>query len=306
MIGYYPEGRLFHTEENKNCISSPEKLEEAMLTEKILEARVTVCDKEHNLIVDLNGIKGVIPRIEGAAGISEGNVRDIALISRVNKPVCFRVMSLERDEAGRTVAILSRKSAQKSCIDNYISGLLSGDIINASVTHLDSFGCFADIGCGISALMPIDFISVSRISHPRDRFKVGDEIKAIVKSNENGRILLSHKELLGTWEENASLFCVGETVAGMIRSVEKYGVFIELTPNLAGLAEPFSDARPGQTASVYIKSIIPEKMKIKLILVDYSDEDEAYNKLHYFNKGNHIDYWKYSPDKCEKLIESIF
>lgn len=306
MIDYYPEGRLFRTEENRYYISSPERLKEAILSEKILEARVTVCDREHNLIVDLNGIKGIIPRALGAAGISEGNVRDIALISRVNKPVCFKVLSLDKDGSGRTVAMLSRKDAQKSCIEDYISKFKAGDIINASVTHLDSFGCFADIGCGISALMPIDFISVSRISHPKDRFKIGDEIKAVVKSNENGRILLSHKELLGTWEENASLFNVGETVAGMIRSVEKYGIFVELTPNLAGLAEPFSEARPGQTASVYIKSIIPEKMKIKLILVDFSDEDVDYNKIRYFNKGNHIDYWKYSPDKCEKLIESRF
>ena len=43
-----------------------------------------------------------------------------------------------------------------------------------------------------------------------------------------------------TWnmEENAALFKTGETVAGIVRSIESYGIFIELTPNLAGLAEP--------------------------------------------------------------------
>ena len=63
------------------------------------------------------------------------------------------------------------------------------------------------------------------------------DIKAVIKSVENGRISLSHKELLGTWEENAERFCAGETVSGIIRSVENYGAFVELTPNLAGLAE---------------------------------------------------------------------
>lgn len=62
----------------------------------------------------------------------------------------------------------------------------------------------------------------------------------------NGRVALSHKELLGSWEENAALFSPGETVAGVIRSSESYGVFIELTPNLAGLAEPRDDVFPGQ------------------------------------------------------------
>lgn len=116
--------------------------------------------------------------------------------------------------------------------------------------------------------MPIDSISVSRIEHPGERFRVGMEIKAVIKSIENGRISLSQKELLGTWEQNAEGFSAGETVSGIVRSVENYGAFIELTPNLAGLAESREGVKVGQQASVYIKSIIPEKMKIKLIIID--------------------------------------
>ena len=55
------------------------------------------------------------------------------------------------------------------------------------------------------------------------------------------------------------MFSDGETVSGIIRSVESYGVFVELAPNLAGLAEYRNDVYPGQTAAVYIKSIIPEQ-----------------------------------------------
>ena len=119
----------------------------------------------------------------------------------------------------------------------YVSTLVPGDIVNARITHLETFGAFADIGCGIVSLLPIDMISVSRIDHPRERFSVGMDITAVIKAIDNGRISLTHKELLGTWEENAALFSPGETVAGIIRSVESYGAFVELTPNLAGLAE---------------------------------------------------------------------
>ena len=99
---------------------------------------------------------------------------------------------------------------------------------------------------------------------------MGDHLKAAVKTKDRqtGRISLTHKELLGTWEENASHFNAGETAAGIIRSVEPYGVFVELAPNLAGLAEWCDGVYPGQSAAVYIKSIIPEKMKIKLVIVD--------------------------------------
>lgn len=135
----------------------------------------------------------------------------------------------------------------------YISKLTPGDIIDARVTHLEQFGCFVDIGCGIPSLIPIDAISVSRISHPSDRFFTGQYIKAVVKSNDGSRICLTHKELLGTWEENASLFSSGETVSGIVRSIEDYGIFVELAPNLAGLAEPKENIHAGQSISVYIK-----------------------------------------------------
>ena len=172
---------------------------------------------------------------------------------------------------------------------------------------MESFGCFVDIGCGVIALLPIDAISVSRISHPRDRFFTGQNIYCIVRAAEpNGRISLSHKELLGTWEENAALFAPGETVGGIVRSVESYGVFIELTPNLAGLAECKEGVKVGQHASVFIKSLIPERMKVKLILVDSFDSDEPPAPLSYYIKEGHLDRFIYSPAMSSRVIETVF
>ena len=90
MTDYKPEGILIDTPENRAAIRNLSSLTEAMQNERILEARAVICDSEHNLIVPLgNGIRGIIPRTEGALGIAEGTTRDIAIISRVNKPVCF-------------------------------------------------------------------------------------------------------------------------------------------------------------------------------------------------------------------------
>ena len=105
------------------------------------------------------------------------------------------------------------------------------------------------------------------------------------------------------------MFSEGQTVRGIIRSVENYGVFVELTPNLAGLAEYREDVFPGQVAAVYIKSIIPQKMKIKLIIIDAQDAEAPAQDLEYFidaEKIKHIDSWRYSPNASDKLIESIF
>ena len=163
-----------------------------------------------------------------------------------------------------------------------------------------------DIGCGVPSLIPIDLISVSRITHPADRFYVGQDIPAVVKYLEGDRVYLSHKELLGTWQENADRFEPGETVMGIVRSVEEYGIFVELAPNLAGLAEPRSDVQVNQHTGVYIKAIIPEKMKIKLIIVNTSDETFHSNEPHYFINSGHIDKWIYSTENCSKRIETVF
>ena len=234
-------------------------------------------------------------------------VRDIALLSRVGKPVCFVVQSIQQQPDGSIAPVLSRRAAQQRCWQQYLSSLLPGQVISARVTHLEPFGAFVDIGCGVPSLIPIDCISVSRISHPSDRFYPGQDIHAIVTGvDPAGRISLSHKELLGTWEENAALFSPGETVSATVRSVESYGIFVELTPNLAGLAEPKAGVRAGQQASVYIKSLIPEKMKVKLILIDAFDEAPRTKALRYFIESGRLDRWVYSPAGCSRRVESVF
>lgn len=313
---FMPEGAILYTQENLSYISNLSGLERAMRENKTLEGTAIMCDNDLNLHVDLCGIKGIIPKNECLLTPTGESIKDIAIITRVGKPVSFKVISIEA-RGDKFCAILSRRAAQMECKNYYLSSLLPGDIIDATVTHLDNFGAFVDIGCGNISLLSIDCISVSRISHPSDRLFVGQKIKVIIKSNdiENGRIYVTLKELLGTWEENAAEFSVGQTVSGIVRSIESYGVFVELAPNLAGLAELREDKRVfkelmvGDRVSVYIKSIIPEKMKIKLVLIDITTEQQSTKPIQYFidtNKIEHMDTWQYSPDYCTKTVETVF
>lgn len=304
MNDFYPEG--WSKKENRARRLTSADLAEAKVLGTVLEGTVIMCDAGHNLIVDLGCMRGIIPREEGAIGIAVGTTRDIALISRVGKSICFTVTEITTDNYGKPYAVLSRKNAQEKCKEQILATKKNGDIINAKVTHLENFGAFCDIGCGNIALLPINSISVSRISHPSDRFFIGEEIKAVIKTvADDGKITLSHKELLGTWEENARLYSVGQTVTGVVRSVEDYGIFVEIAPNLAGLAEPKENVKIGQQASVYIKSIINDKMKIKLIIID-SFQNSYSPKIEYFYNGDNITEWEYSPKDCDKKIFTKF
>lgn len=312
---YKPEGMTIHTPENRAYLSSISGLERAMQTGAVLEETALMCDPCMDLHFDLCGIRGIMPREECVLCRPGEVLKDIAVITRVGKPVAFRITSIDV-ENGVPVARLSRREAQRECLLRYLDDLIPGDVIRIKITHLESFGAFADVGCGISALLPVDSLSVSRISHPRDRVRPGSFTYAAIKSidRETGRLFLTQKELFGTWEENASLFSPGQTVAGTVRSVESYGVFVELMPNLAGLAELRGDILPedlgiGDTAAVFIKSVIPERMKIKLILIDNQTVRREPDAPKFFvdcENVSHIDRWVYSPSVCSRLIETVF
>ncbi len=302
LSAYMPEGLRLNSAENKSILQNPTALQNAKEQGTILEGTAISCDAEHNLIVDLFGKKGIIPREECASGISSGQTRDIAILSRVGKPVCFVITDITDDKL-----ILSRRMAQEQALDTMLNELKSGDIISACITHLEPFGAFVDIGCGVVSFIGIENISVSRITHPSERFHCGQLIHAVVLFTDlqTRRIHLTHRELLGTWEENASLFNAGETVRGIVRSIEPYGIFIELAPNLSGLSERKSGLTEGDAVSVYIKSIIPERMKIKLNIIDKLQK--APNKLDYFITEGHINQWIYSPKCCDvKYIATNF
>lgn len=313
---YLPEGSLIGTPENEEYISSIAGLERAFLEGKILESTVLFCDSSFRLHIDLNGMLGIMDKNEAIYCRYGESAKDIAIITRVGKPIAFKVIGF-RYENGSKVAVLSRKRAQEECQSSYLSSLSVGDIIKAKVTHLESFGAFVDVGCGLSSLLTVDSISVSRIAHPRDRLFVGEEIYVVIKSRdpESSRLFVSMKELLGTWEENANEFEVGQTVLGIVRSIEDYGVFIELSPNLAGLAELRPDSRDADIAkigahvAVYIKSILPDRMKIKLVLIDtYRGTIPRREQKYYIDckKISHLSKWIYSPPTAQKLVETIF
>ncbi len=321
---YFPEGQLLTTVRNREFTSSLAGLERAMDTGVIIEGTVILCDSDFNLHVEfpgLAGVKGIIPREEAVWSRDGEPPKDIAILTRVGKAVACKVVGMETDADGTVSVNLSRRLAQAECVSRYLDTLIPGDVIRARVTHLENFGAFVDIGCGVPSLLSVDTISISRISHPRDRLYNGQTIWVVVRSvdegnNGNRRIFVSTRELLGTWEENAARYTPGQTVAGIVRSVEDYGVFVELAPNLAGLAEIRDCDREtvrsliGRTAAVFIKSIIPERMKVKLVLIDaHRGESIPAPKLHYFIRGDeveHIDRWVYSPAGAKKRVETVF
>lgn len=310
MSKYKPEGFSRGFSKNKKYTYTLAELKNAMETGLILEARAIKCTSELNLVVYLgNNIVGTIPYEEAEMTLDNSATKSIAVMTRAGRIVCFKVKAIDIDESNNKINVtLSRKEAQEQCQKEFINKLEFGEIIDAKVNHIEQYGLFCDIGCGISALLSLDNMCITRISDPKTHLENIKYLKVIVKGRDSyGRLILSHKELLGTWEEEASKFHTGDTVVGTVRSVESYGVFVELTPNLSGLAELTEDVTPGQSVTVFIKNIIPDKMKIKLIIISSNGLDKkVVTHYNYTKTEGRIDRWRYSPEGSTKVIETIF
>lgn len=116
MNCYEPEGRKIAGTANQRYCGSLEGLREAMAEGVILEGwGARISGARPDLLVDLGGIQGVIPHDEGALGMEDGSTRDIALLTRVGKPVCFVVTGFEELADGTLRPVLSRRQAQQRC-----------------------------------------------------------------------------------------------------------------------------------------------------------------------------------------------
>ena len=149
--------------------------------------------------------------------------------------------------------------------------LKEGECVRGIVKNITPYGAFIDIGGGIVGLAYIEDLSVARIKSPYERLKIGQNVKIVVKSinRETGKINLSYKDTLGTWEENAHKFSAGMNLKGIVRETEKNknGIFIEITPNLVGMAEYKEGLEYGKQVDIHIKKIDYDKKKVKVVLL---------------------------------------
>lgn len=244
-------------------------INEVINNKTTLQGIVTDCDNDFNLHIDLGNYQGIMPRseVEGINLQRNGLPKTNLCTGKVNKFVQFKV----KDVGNNGIAILSRKDVQSEALNWVKKDLSVGDIITGIVKRVESYGVFIEIGGGVVGLAHIEDLSVARIKSAFERVSIGQKLEVMVKSidRESGKLILSYKELLGTWEENADKFDVGQRTKGIVRETEKHknGIFIELLPNLVGMAEYVDGLEYGQEVNVYIKRIDYERRKVKLLVV---------------------------------------
>jgi len=263
-----------------------EKLQEIFAKGEVFPVKILEANKG-GLLVRLEGITGFLPvsqlSPENYPRVSGGDKGQILekLKGMVGNSLDVKVIDVSED-MGKL--IVSEKAVWESKQESVISKYKIGDLVEGDVTAVTDFGAFVRFETNLEGLVHISEIAWQRIDHPRDVLKVGDHVRAEIINLEGSKIFLSMKKLIeDPWKKVGDRFKVNQMVSGKVIKINPFGLFVELDPDIHGLAhiselsaKPVKDvneiARIGDEFDFRIVSIDPENHRLGLSLRKQKDE----------------------------------
>ncbi|MDR1304430.1 MAG: 30S ribosomal protein S1 [Verrucomicrobiales bacterium] len=174
--------------------------------------------------------------------------------------------------------IIEAERAEKRA--KLLAAIDKGSIVTGVIKNLTDFGAFIDLD-GLDGLLHITDISWSRLNHPSEVLKLGQEISVVVLEidREKERVSLGLKQQTANpWEKIAEKYPIGTRLKGKITTLVPYGAFVELEPGIEGLihvseiswtkriAKPAEVLEVGQQVEVAVTEVNPEEQKLSLSL----------------------------------------
>ena len=140
----------------------------------------------------------------------------------------------------RKVLITEERAAKAKELFERIS---IGDVLEGTVKNITDFGAFIDLG-GADGLLHISEMSWGRVENPKKVFKVGEQVRVLIKNIDGAKIALSRKfEDENPWKDASDKYAIGNTVSGRIARMTDFGAFVELEPGIDALLHVSQIAR---------------------------------------------------------------
>jgi ribosomal protein S1 len=284
------EGNLILSKKRADFEKAWDRVIEAHQEGRTIHAMVTDRVKG-GLVVDL-GIRGFVP----ASHVGSGKVRNLE--KYVAQTLPLKVIEVDRD---RRKVVLSHRLAteeeREAQRQETLGNLAEGQIRAGQVRRITDYGAFVDIG-GVDGLLHISEMSWTRIKHPSDVLKVGDEIQVMVlKTNlEQGRISLGLRQILpDPWTEIKDRYNPGDVITGAVTRLVPFGAFVQLEGGIEGIIpnselanrrvnKPEEVLQVGDHVEVKVLDVRPEERRMTLSLRQAQQQKER-REFQDFNRG---------------------
>ena len=148
--------------------------------------------------------------------------------------------------------------------------LEEGKIVKGRVKSFTDFGAFIDLG-GVDGLLHITDMSWSKINHPSEVLKIGEEVnlKVLSFNRQSGKISLGLKQLLpDPWENIESKYYPSKVVKGKITNLLPYGIFVELEEGVEGLVHISEVSWSKRIPNLQEMFSVGDEVEVKVLNVD--------------------------------------
>jgi len=236
---------------------------------------------DYGAFVDLGGVDGLLHITD----MAWKRIKHPSEIVEVGQELEVKVLKFDRER--NRVSLGLKQLGEDPWVE--ITGRYpEGSRVMARVTNLTDYGCFAEIEEGVEGLVHVSEMDwTNKNVHPSKVVQVGDEVEVMVLDidEERRRISLGIKQCQqNPWDAFAATHSKGDRIAGTIKSITDFGIFIGLEGNIDGLVhlsdiswnetgeEAVRSYKKGDEIETVILSIDPERERISLGIKQLEDD----------------------------------
>lgn len=221
----------------------------------------------YGMFVDVGGADGLVHYKE----ISYKGPINPASLYKEGDSVDVKIISYDKYKKHLSLSI---KAAQPDPWSEIKEGLSVGDAIRVTVSNIEPYGAFVDLGNDVEGFLHISEISWDKnISNPKDFIKEGEsiDVEVIEINHDTRRLRVSLKNLLAKpFDEFKAEHKTGDILKGEIVSTTEFGAFVKI-PTKSSFVEGLlhnEDASwdRGKRCKDFLK--VGEKIEVKLIKID--------------------------------------
>ncbi len=223
------EGQVLLTYKRLAADRGNKRIEEAYNNKEVLKATVAqVLDGGLSVVVE--EVRIFIP----ASLVSDAYEKDLSKYAGQEIEFVISEYNPKRRRyiGDRRQLVAAKKAEQQA---ELFARIKEGDVVEGIVKNVTDFGAFIDLG-GADGLLHISEMSWGRVEHPKKVFKVGDELKVLIKEISGNKIALSLKfDDMNPWKAAAEKYAVGNEVTGVVARMTDFGAFVELEAGVDAL-----------------------------------------------------------------------
>lgn len=259
------EGQVVLTYKRLAADRGNKRIEEAYNNKEVLKATVSQV-LEGGLSVIVDEVRIFIP----ASLVSDSYEKDLSKYA--GQEIEF-VISEYNPKRRRYIGDRRQLvAAQKAELQKELfARIKEGDIVEGTVKNVTDFGAFIDLG-GVDGLLHISEMSWGRVEHPKKVFKIGDQLKVLIKEISGSKIALSLKfDDANPWKDAATKYAAGNVVTGKVARMTDFGAFVELEPGVDALLHVSQIAKEHIEKPADVLSVGQE---VTAKVVDFNEADK--------------------------------